>query len=147
MTAYNYTLTGGDVNTRPRATYEQQHHFIDIDFATIFAGTVASAIGDTFDLIAIPAGFLVERVYAVIQVASTTATANILVGDTTDTDGYLTAADLDAAAGTFVSNTGALIDTEIFVYYATANKLRIGMDTAKPTNGKVRVGFIGWQLV
>ena len=92
------------------------------------------AAGDTVDLINVPAGTFVQKVFAHVLNGDATQTLN--VGDATDRDGYVAAADV-ATTGTRAMGAGAYATGK---FYATADKITLEVPATKALDTlKVRV--------
>ncbi len=126
------------------------------DFSIANAGVIADDTDKTFTYV-IPAG------YAVTDVAARVITAfddsgsgdelDVIVGDGTDPDGFLTILQLhtDGTVATFARNTGAYIDNENGKTYVTADTIDIAFSPNTSTGqsytvneltaGKIRFMF------
>jgi len=100
------------------------------DFSVAKAGTLADRATKTFTY-AIPAGTMVTDVSAYLITAFDDSGGgdelNIIAGDGTDDDGFLTSAAIhaDQSEITYVANTGAYIDTENGKVYTVADHIDI----------------------
>jgi hypothetical protein len=98
------------------------------DFSVAKAGTLADNATKTFTY-AIPAGTMVKDVSAYLITAFDDSGAgdelNVIVGDGTDDDGFLTTAALhvDQSEITYVADTGAYIDNENGKVYTVADTI------------------------
>lgn len=153
MAAPDYDLTGG-------ADGKFQSHDLGfqilkktLDFS-LFTGTGASAGSKTADIITIPAGFVVEEVWAK-QVTAGTNQA-FTVGDSGSATGFITS--LNASSGTGITGAdGAYLNAAFAttpavtgVYnggkaYATANALRITLGATPVTTGVYQFVVKGYQ--
>ena len=156
----NYDLTAGTSTKLYQSHDLQRGQLVNkVDFS-LFTGSAAGAATDTADVITIPAGFVVEDVFTVIDTASTTSSSVFGVGDAADSAYYLpntTAA--TAAAGTVVkTGTGASgkfkDGTSIASYsaattkwYTTASTLRVLLGATAPLNGKVKFIVRGFMAL
>lgn len=92
------------------------------------------AAGDTVDLIPLPAGSFVQKVF--IQVLTGDASQTLNVGDSTDRDGYVAAANV-GTAGTRVMGAGAYASGK---FYAAADNITLEVPTTMALDTlKVRV--------
>ena len=100
------------------------------DFSVANAGTLADNATKTFTY-NVPAGYDVNRVSAYLETAFDDSGGgdelNVIVGDGTDDDGFLTTAALhaDQTEITYVLNTGAYMDNENGKLYTTADTIDI----------------------
>lgn len=99
-------------------------------FSVAKAGTLADRATKTFTY-AVPAGTIVADVSAYLITAFDDSGGgdelNIIVGDSTDDDGYLTSAavHVDQSEISYVYNTGALLDNENGKIYTSASTIDI----------------------
>lgn len=112
------------------------------------------------DLVTIPAGTLVEKVLVRIETAAT-GTANLLVGDDDDADGFVVASDATANAGTVygdaVAEIGAYLKgatgaTDGYCplpgkFYAAEGKaIKFKLSAAPTTEGVFQVMVVGKRV-
>jgi hypothetical protein len=100
------------------------------DFSVANAGTIADDTDKTFTYV-IPAGTAVVAASASVEVAFNDSGGgdelDVIVGDGTDPDGFLTILQLhtDGTVATYAYNTGAYIDNENGKVYTTADTIDI----------------------
>lgn len=155
----NYVLTAGtsDLNYQ-KHTYGGETISRLVDFSK-FTGTAAGAASDTADIITLPAGFIVESVWAKVITASSTASSTFGLGDSSNSVGYLAnTTDATQAAGTIIPSTGAYLLASFATtpavtgvlsqgkVYSTAGTLRVVLGTTAPLNGKVQFVVRGFFL-
>lgn len=153
MAAADYDLTSG-------ADGKFQSHDLGflilsktLDFAK-FTGTAASAGSKTADIITLPAGFVVENVFAK-QITAGTAQA-FTVGDADSATGFITT--LNASSGTGITAAdGAYILTDYATtpavnnvwsggkLYSTANAVRITLGATPVTTGVYQFVVKGYR--
>lgn len=157
MTAYDTKSGASDLNFQK---HTPGGHTISrlLDFAK-FTGTAAGAAGDTADIITLPAGYIVESVWAKIITASSTASSTFGLGDSSNSVGYLAnTTDATQTAGTIIPSTGAYLLTSFATtpavtgvlsqgkVYSTAGTLRVVLGTTAPLDGKVQFVVRGFFI-
>ena len=117
-------------------------------FENVFDATRRPLDGDdTVDVLTIPAGTYVLKVFVHVEVADVEDAHTFNVGDAADRDGWVAAAPLAVArimgAGDYAADTGALVGK----FYATATPLSIEATTAEAmTTARVRVIAFGVSI-
>lgn len=156
----NYDLTAGTV-TKLYQAHDQGWGTLtnQVDFSK-FTGTAAGVAADTADVITIPAGFVVEDVYAIIVTASSTGSSVFGAGDQASSTFYLpNTTSATATAGTVVK-TGAgaasafkditsvtTLANSMVKFYSAANTLRVVLGATAPLNGVVKFIVRGFQTI
>ena len=92
----------------------------------------------------LPAGSVVNKASAVITTLLGGTTV-VTVGDADDPDGYIDANDVTEGTVGFYPGTGALIDTEVGIYYSAAKCLQLDITTTS-TSGAFAVEVSGYRL-
>lgn len=103
----------------------------------------ALPIVDNACVFTLPAGSVVNRASAVVTTAIGT-TSVVTFGDS-DVDGYIDSGDITEATPGFYPGTGALIDTEIGVYYSSATCVQMDV-TGTSSAGAYAVEVSGYRL-
>ena len=158
MTAYDGTLGLEDGNFQ-QVNFEGQVLSRVVDFAKFTTAGAAGVAADVKSIINIPAGIIVDDVFAIVKTASTTANCAFGVGDGDDAVYYLptsTALTTSPAGTVFQANAGAsgkFKDTTSATsamlrctkYYSAAGVLKVTLGTTAPANGKVQFIVRGTQ--
>lgn len=103
----------------------------------------ALPVVDNTCVFTLPAGSVVNRA-SVVVTAALAGTTLVSFGDS-DVDGYVDSGDVTEATPGFYPGTGALIDTEIGVYYSSATCVQMDITTAA-TAGAYVLEVSGYRL-
>ena len=123
-------------------------------FARIFQ--VETSAQTAVDIWQIPAGTIITRVLAQINVAGT-GSGNIIIGDDDDDNGYVLAADATAAAGTvygdgvaevgvYINDTQATCGGSWKEYHASGKELKMDCSATLTTEATVDVMVFGYSF-
>lgn len=135
-----YAAAGGG----RREAFSQIRYFAHAGTGNGLSAADPLPIVDDACYISLPAGSVVNRASAVITTLLGGTTV-VTVGDADDPDGYIDANDVTEGTVGFYPGTGALIDTEVGIYYSAAKCLQLDITTTS-TSGAFAVEVSGYRL-